>query len=170
MAACKAIQELVYNHLTMVGQAAKEVAGEVLKEQMEAVEQRVKANLEKIEKFKMNSYRTSLAPLSEEIHEEHKDHKHETINVETSLPFQDSKDSAESTSLLSSSSENTSTTNANSKTLIPQYTRSISMPAANSIIVGAGNVIPIVSLQSLFIDTTETKKLFLRRFVTTQVR
>ena len=35
--------------------------------------------------------------------------------------------------------------------------------------MGSGNVIPIVSLSSTYIDTTDTEQLFLRRFVSTQL-
>ena len=217
--ACKAIQELVYNHLTMVGKIAKEVAGEVLKEQMEAVEQRVKANLEKIEKFTQNANHTtittslsvhqtiksspSLTSLCEANNEELDGDGNDNLS-KTNVPFQDHDQS-----LLSSNNNNNNDNNNNNVSTTKQdpipaisssspsssppppsatitttsltsaggshnsITRSVSLPVSTTtsspIVIGAGSVIPIVSLQNMFIDTSETQKLFLRRFVTTQV-
>lgn len=125
MVACKAIQELVYKHLTMVSKAAKEVAGEVLKEQMEAVEQRVKANLEKIEKFKHSAVlpppttsiggqqqqtlkpSPSLTSLSEAHNEdgECEDNDHMNSVAQTNIPFQNQE--VDPSLALSSSSSST---------------------------------------------------------------
>jgi hypothetical protein len=226
-AACKAIQELVFTHLTMVCQAAKEIASEVLREQMEAVEQRVRANLERIEKFKHSNVNVNatLQPVPQTVAATLAPTADTGRLSETSVPFKDLSQSQdqlqkeeqeqeqESCSLLppipespmaspvvipkslSKTSAPPSPATAPSSDVSdpppppaaaaaplsvspglvlnhqPSFSRSISLPIPNpaSIILGGGNVIPIVSLQSLFIDTTETKNLFLRRFVTTQV-
>jgi hypothetical protein len=51
----KTIQELIHVHIQDVALAAKRVAGDILREQMEAVEIRVRENLKKIDKLKSTS-------------------------------------------------------------------------------------------------------------------
>jgi hypothetical protein len=193
MAAARAIQELVHSHLTMVAQAAKEVASEVLKEQMEAFELRVKANLEKIEKLKLHSKGTidetplslSLSlPLQEtqgahegdQLRSANEDQERGEVGQlsETTIPFQMNIVSLPCEGVTEGDVVPTlESSHPHLAARPPQDAlhRSVSLPfpSPSSIIVGAGNVIPIVSLQSLFINTSESKLLFLRRFVTTQV-
>jgi hypothetical protein len=183
MAAAKAVQELVNSHLMMVAQAAKEVASEVLKEQMEAFEQRVKANLEKIEKLKLHSkgvveQQHEAPPVTGEggrVGREDGgsgDEKAKEIEElsQTTVPFQiNSSQSPPSRQVDNPSAQSSPLPSQQSSHELLNRSVSLPFPSTTSIIVGAGTVIPIVSLQSLFINTSESKLLFLRRFVTTQV-
>eukprot|EP00602_Paraphysomonas_sp_CaronLab_P001950 CAMPEP_0185022060 /NCGR_PEP_ID=MMETSP1103-20130426/4783_1 /TAXON_ID=36769 /ORGANISM="Paraphysomonas bandaiensis, Strain Caron Lab Isolate" /LENGTH=1071 /DNA_ID=CAMNT_0027553963 /DNA_START=195 /DNA_END=3410 /DNA_ORIENTATION=+ len=178
----RAVQECVGKHIRGLADEAKTVAAEVLRDQMMAVEMRVKASLQRID----NRMRTGSNPtppalesiastVLESVEEEHHDALHAESADSESLSATEAQNSISSSMspLRRVSSSSVRSVDGVDNCPVTRNESAVSMLSADShgsTVIGGGLEIPIVSLKNYHIDTSgEDQSLFLRRFVSTQM-